>query len=100
MKKLLSIKNKEQERIDDENAKLRAELEYWKAKYVADITGAGKSNSTKQRNPWLDNIVSLLYSKPDYVKYFVAFFFRRSIRGLFFCRSICPLYLCRFSKPF
>ena len=62
MKKLTSIENKEQERIDDENAKLRAELEYWKAKYVAiaDITGAGKSNSnsTKQRNPLLDNIKS------------------------------------------
>ena len=79
MKKLLSTKNKAQERIDDENVKLRAELElknkeleYWKAKYVAATTGAGKSNSSKQRNPWLDNMESLLHSKPDYVKYLVS----------------------------
>ena len=73
MKQLVSIKNKAQDRIDDENVKLlRAELEYWKAKYAADITGAGKSNSTKQRNPLLDNMEFLLRSKPDYVKYLVS----------------------------
>ena len=73
MKKLLSIKNKGKDSIDVENVKLlRAELEYWKAKYVAATTGAGKSNLTTQRNPWLDNMESLLHSKPNYVKYLVS----------------------------
>ena len=72
MKNLLSTKNKAQDRIADENVKLRAEVEYWKTKYVAATTDAGKSNAIKQRNPWLDNMESLLYSKPDYVKYLVS----------------------------